>query len=146
MGVVIYPLIYTLLPNPRWLHNAALSYVGIVLLGAYMWQHKLNWVKMGSKWALLSRLSTPNGPRSFLEKHIFDPFFTRFGSLNGPFSNFSGTLKGPRIHPCQGPTRCDLNRGGMRRIAIVQSYLCNLTQQPQSILWNLDATVDNTPR
>ena len=34
----------------------------------------------------------------------------------------------------------------MRRIAIVQSCLCNLTQQPQPVLWKLDATVDNTPR
>ena len=33
----------------------------------------------------------------------------------------------------------------MRRIAIVQSCLCNLTQQPQSVSWKLDATVDNTP-
>ena len=36
--------------------------------------------------------------------------------------------------------------GGMPRIAIVQSCLCNLTQQPLSVLWKLDATVDNTPR
>ena len=34
----------------------------------------------------------------------------------------------------------------MRRIAIVQSSLCNPTQQPQSILWKLHTAVDNTPR
>ena len=52
-------------------------------------------------------------------------------------------------HPpslCQGPTRCGLDRGGVRRIAIVQSCLCNLTQRSQSILWKLHVAVDNTPR
>ena len=31
-------------------------------------------------------------------------------------------------------------------MAMVQSCLCNLTQQPQSILWKLHAAIDNTPR
>ena len=72
----------------------ALRYVRSVQLGAYMWRNGLNWVKMGSKWALLSRLSTPNGPRSFLEKCIFDPSLTCFRSQNGPFSRRpSGSTK-----------------------------------------------------
>ena len=32
---------------------------------------------------------------------------------------------GPSTHPCRGPTPCGLDRGGMRRITIVQSCLCN---------------------
>ena len=33
------------------------------------------WLAMGSKWAHFTYLGTPNGLGSFLEKHIFDPFF-----------------------------------------------------------------------
>ena len=51
---------------------------------------------MGSKWVALFRLSTPNGPRSFLEKHIFHPLLTFFCSQNGPFSTLFGTLEGPK--------------------------------------------------
>ena len=32
------------------------------------------------------------------------------------------------------------------RKTIVQSCVCNLTQQPQSILWKLHVAADNTPR
>ena len=37
---------------------------------------------MGSKWANFTCLGTPNGLGSFLEKHIFDPFFC---PKNNPF-------------------------------------------------------------
>ena len=37
------------------------------------------WLGMGSKWAHFTCLGTPNGLGSFLEIHIFDPFFTHFG-------------------------------------------------------------------
>ena len=43
-----------------------------------MWRNGLKWVKKGSKWALLSRLRTPNGPKFFLERHIYDPIFNAF--------------------------------------------------------------------
>ena len=86
----IYPLIYTPLLNSRWLHNKALRYVRSVQLGAYMWRNWLKWVKMGLKWALLSRLSTPNGWASFLEQHIFDPFLTHCVSQNGAYSRLLG--------------------------------------------------------
>ena len=33
------------------------------------------WHAMGSKWAHFTCLGTPIGLGSFLEKHIFDPFF-----------------------------------------------------------------------
>ena len=33
------------------------------------------WLAMGSKWAHFTCLGTPDGLGSFLEKHIFDPFF-----------------------------------------------------------------------
>ena len=32
------------------------------------------WLAKGSKWTQFTCSSTPNGLRSFLEKHIFDPF------------------------------------------------------------------------
>ena len=54
------------------------------------------WLKMGSKWALLTCLFTPTAPRSFLEKGVFDPFLTHFWSQNVPFSRHFGTLGGPR--------------------------------------------------
>ena len=41
---------------------------------------------MGSKRAHFTCLCTPNGLGSFLEKHIFDPFLTRFVSQNNPSS------------------------------------------------------------
>ena len=34
----------------------------------------------------------------------------------------------------------------MHRLTIVQSCLCKLKQQPQSLLWKLHGAVDNTPR
>ena len=47
--------------------EASLSWRGVVVL---------KWVKMGNKWAQFTRLTTPNSPGSFLEKHFFDPFLT----------------------------------------------------------------------
>ena len=72
----IYILIYTPLPNSRWLHHTALRYVRRVKLGAYTWRNGLNPFKTGSKWAQNSCFCTPNGPGSLLEKRIFDPFLT----------------------------------------------------------------------
>ena len=83
--IYIYPPIYTPLPNSRWLHHTALRYVRRVQLGAYTWRQGLNSVKKGSKWAQNTCLCTPNGPGSLLKKRVFDPFFTHFGSQNGPF-------------------------------------------------------------
>ena len=49
------------------------------------------WLAMGAKWAHFTYLGTPNGLGSFLEKHIFDPFFVAkqpnfkaFWELGGP--------------------------------------------------------------
>ena len=44
------------------------------------------WLAMGSKWAHFTCLGTPNGPRSCLEKHSFDPFLTHFLSQTSPIS------------------------------------------------------------
>ena len=50
----------------------------------------------GSKRAGSTCLSFPNGPKSFLEKHVFDPFSTHFWSQNGPFSRHFGIFRGPK--------------------------------------------------
>ena len=50
------------------------------------------WLAMGSKRAHSTCLGTPNGLGSFLEQHIFDPFWSR----NSPFSRHFGTLEGPK--------------------------------------------------
>ena len=51
---------------------------------------------MGSNWARNTCLSIPNGPRSLLEKCVFDPFWTHFWSQNGPFSRHFGIFHGPK--------------------------------------------------
>ena len=51
---------------------------------------------MGSKWARNTCLSIPNGPKSLLEKRVFDPFLTHFWSQNGPFSRHFGFFHGPK--------------------------------------------------
>ena len=61
-----------------------------------MWWKGLNSVKTGSKRAKNTFLSTPNGPGSLLEKHVFDPFLTHFWSQNGPFSRHFGIFRGPK--------------------------------------------------
>ena len=95
--ICIYiPLIYTPLPNSRWLHHTALRYVPRAQLGAYMWWKGLNSVKTGSKWAKTTCFSIPNGPGSLLEKRVFDPFLTHFWSQNGPFSRHFGIFYGPK--------------------------------------------------
>ena len=94
--IYIYPPIYTPLPNSRWLHHTALRYVRRAQSGAYMWWKGLNSVKTGSKWATNTCLSIPNGPGSFLEKRVFDPFWTHFWSQNGPFSRHFGIFHGPK--------------------------------------------------
>ena len=88
--IYIYPQIYTPSPNSRWLHHIALRYMRRVQLGAYTWRKGLNSVKTGSNWAQNTWLSMPNGLRSLLGKHIFDPFLTLFWSHNGPFSRHFG--------------------------------------------------------
>ena len=83
--VYTYPLIYTPLPNFRWLHDTALKCVQKVQLGADMWRKGLNLLKMGSKWAQRTCWCTPNGPGSLLEKRVFDPLLTHCWSQNGIF-------------------------------------------------------------
>ena len=91
----IYPLIYTPLPNSRWLHHTGLRYLRRVQLGAHMWRKELHWVKTGSNWAKNTCLGIPNGPGSLLERCVFDPFFTDFWSQNGPFSRHFRIFHGP---------------------------------------------------
>ena len=55
-----------------------------------------NGLKVGSKWAHFPCLGTPNGPGSFLENHIFEPFGTHFWSQNCPFSRHFGIFGGPK--------------------------------------------------
>ena len=86
----------TPLPNSRWLHHTALSYMGRAQLGACMWCKVLNWAKLGPKWAKNICLSIPNGPGSLLEKRVFDPVLTHFWSKNGPFSRDFGIFHGPK--------------------------------------------------
>ena len=74
----------------------ALTYVRNVQRVTYMWRKGLNKVKIVSKWALLSRLSTPNGRRSYLERHIFDPSLTRLWSQNSSVSRLIGTSEGAK--------------------------------------------------
>ena len=50
----------------------------------------------GSKWPKRTSVSIQVGPGSLLEKRVFDPFFTRFGSQNGPFSRHFGIFRGPK--------------------------------------------------
>ena len=56
---------------------------------------------MGSKWAHFTCLGTPNGLGSFLEKHIFDPFWTHFLSQNSPFFKTFGDFGGAKM-ACNG--------------------------------------------
>ena len=74
----------------------ALRYVRRAQSGAYMWWKGLNSVKTGSRRAQNTYLSTRNGPRSLLEKRVFDPFLTHFWSQNGPFSRRFGMFHGPK--------------------------------------------------
>ena len=53
-------------------------------------------VATGSKCAKTTCLSIRNGPGSFLEKRVFDPFLTHFWSQNGPFSRHFGIFHGPK--------------------------------------------------
>ena len=53
-------------------------------------------VPTGSKRAKTTCLSIINGPGSFLEKRVFDPFLTHFWSQNGPFSRHFGIFRGPK--------------------------------------------------
>ena len=61
-----------------------------------MWWKWLNSVKTGSKRAKNTCLCIPNGPGSFLEKRVFDPFLTHFWSQNGPFSRHFGIFHAPK--------------------------------------------------
>ena len=53
-------------------------------------------VILGSKWPKKTCLGNPNGPRSLLEKCVFDQFLTHFWFYNGPFSRHFGILHGPK--------------------------------------------------
>ena len=59
-----------------------------------MWRNGLKWVKKGSKWALLSRLHTPNGL-----KHFYDPIFNAFVVTKWAIFKAFGTLEGPKEKP-----------------------------------------------
>ena len=54
------------------------------------------WLTIGSQRAHFTCLCTPNGPGTFLEKHIFNPFLTHFWSQNNPFSRHFVILEGPK--------------------------------------------------
>ena len=69
-------------------------YVQRVQLGAYIWRKGLNWVKAGSNWADFTCMCIGNGPRSLLEKRVFDPFLTDLWSQNTPFSRHFGIFHG----------------------------------------------------
>ena len=60
----IYPLIYTPLPNFRWLYNIAVRYVRSVKLGAYMWENWAHLVKKGFQWACFKAFGTLEGPKT----------------------------------------------------------------------------------
>ena len=72
-----------------WSQNSPFSRHFVTLEGP-------KWLAMGSKWAHFTCLGTPNGPISFLENHIFDPFLTFFLSQNSPFSRHFVTLEWPK--------------------------------------------------
>ena len=75
--------------NHFWSHNGPLSrHFGIL--------HGPKRVTTGSKRPKNTCLSIENGPRSLLEKCIFDPFLNHFWSHNGPFSRHFGILHGPK--------------------------------------------------
>ena len=59
--------------------------------------HEPKPVATGSKWAKTTCLSIRNGPGSFLEKRVFDPFLTHCWSQNGPFSRHFGIFHGPKL-------------------------------------------------
>ena len=59
--------------------------------------HEPKRVATGSKWATTTCLSIMNGPGSFLEKCLFDPFLTHCWSQNGPFSRNFGIFHGPKL-------------------------------------------------
>ena len=58
--------------------------------------HEPKPVATGSKWAKTTCLSIINGPGSFLEKRVFDPFLTHCWSQKGPFSGHFGIFHGPK--------------------------------------------------
>ena len=58
--------------------------------------HEPKPVATGSKWAKTTRLSIINGPGSFLEKRVFDPFLGHCWSQNGPFSRHCGIFHGSK--------------------------------------------------
>ena len=53
-------------------------------------------VTTDSKSATIICLSIPNGPRSLLEKRVFEPLMTHFWSQNGAFSRHFVILHGPK--------------------------------------------------
>ena len=68
--------------------------------GPFSWHfgifHEPKPVATGSNWAIITCLSTINGPGSFLEKRVFHPFLTHCWSQNDPFSRHFGTFHGPK--------------------------------------------------
>ena len=75
--------------TPFWSKNGPFSrHFGIF--------HEPKHVTTGSKWAKTTCLSIINGPGSFLQKCVFDPFLTHCWSPNGPFSRHFGIFHGPK--------------------------------------------------
>ena len=76
----------------------ALGYATIVQIGAFLWPDGLKWVKMGSKWAQFTHLSTPKGLGSFWEKTCpaLSRFCPIFSSQTAHFQGFLGILEGPK--------------------------------------------------
>ena len=60
------------------------------------------------KWAHSTCLCTPNNPKVFLEKHIYDPFFTDFRSQTNPFLRHFVTLESSKW-PAMGSKRAHFN-------------------------------------
>ena len=125
-----------------------LGYMGRVSLGTYMWRNGLKWVKKGSKWALLSRLRTPNGPKFFLEKHLYDPILNAFVVTKWAIFKAFGTLEGPKekpqiglklglfhlfVHPMY-PQLLSQAHGGRRG---QQRAVCHKQVKAHSNVWNV---------
>ena len=54
------------------------------------------WLAMGSEGAHFTCLCTLNGLGSFLEKHVFDPFWPILWPQNNPFAKHFGLLGRPK--------------------------------------------------
>ena len=83
--VCVYPLIYTPLPNSRWLHHMALRCVRRVQLGAYMWRKGLKSIKTGSKWVKTLVHAPPMVHDHFWTNTFLTPLSPIFAPKTAPF-------------------------------------------------------------